>query len=303
MQIVEIDRVYKKGCRQKCVFNPFKRNTEDPLIKSLVKARNLNLLLTPRADAAVGDVYFVDGGSNRANTPGKLQYLLDPPFSFPDITTEEEFADIEGKETSSMSISVAFEFLENFLNMLAPPIGLGTKVHGKFRSKGVKEIKFSFKSCTRDYVDVYKLGIMLPGHKFATKSASYIPGRRYYLVTGVVRSPTICITAERSGSSNTNVSAEVAKLASGSADVTLENVAENEIVFRGKKSLAIGVELYELVYDENLQELKFKPVERSLLLKRKAESQKESQDNSTIAPAFIGDEEKGDAFITVVDAK
>jgi hypothetical protein len=100
------------------VRNPFKRNTDDPLLRLLLDKYRLNLLSIPRENASVGDVYTTDGNNQQhASPPGNIKYLLDPPFDFSKIktVTGEVMADVSGTISNSMSADLGLKiFLKAF---------------------------------------------------------------------------------------------------------------------------------------------------------------------------------------------
>lgn len=83
-----------------------------------------------------------------------------------------------------------------------------------------------------------------------------------------------------------DIDLETLQLANVSPDIS------GEITFKGKQSLAFGVELYELIYDSTENCFRFKTVtERISLRDRDSETIR-----TDIKPAFIGDYEEGNAF-------
>jgi hypothetical protein len=59
--------------------NPFKSDTDDPLMRLFLEKYRLNLLSVPRENTSVGDVYIIDDKSIKFASPlGNIQYFLDP---------------------------------------------------------------------------------------------------------------------------------------------------------------------------------------------------------------------------------
>ncbi len=151
--------------------NPFKRDTDDPLMRLFLDKYRLNLLSIPRENASVGDVYITDEKDSKfASPPGNIKYLLDPPFDFSKIqvTAGETLSDISGTTSGSISAQFGLQFLENFLNALAPIVGIGAKIRANYEANSVEAIKFRFSSPTRNYItNPFLLNVKLQRHKIA----------------------------------------------------------------------------------------------------------------------------------------
>jgi len=74
------------------------------------------------------------------------------------------------------------------------------------------------------------------------------------------------------------------------ASVSAERLATGETAYVGRRRLAIGVELYELRYDEEEQRLEMLPAESLIELRRGRPV--------TVSPVFLGEDE--DAMLEVV---
>jgi len=156
-------------------------------------------------------------------------------------------------------------------------------------------LKFRFAEITRDHTDPYWLSEEISGHTIKKNSAMYGEGYRYFLVTAVVRSPSINIIAEDEQMRTVDIDVETLQLANISPDISAEKVGKGEITFKGKQSLAFGVELYELVYHSTENCFRFKTVtERIRLRDRDSETIR-----TAIKPAVIGDSEEGNAFLSL----
>jgi hypothetical protein len=85
----------------------------------------------------------------------------------------------------------------------------------------------------------------------------------------------------------------------GSAAPSVKQSGDGEVIFMGKKSLAFGLQLYELIYDNFRNQLKFTKVTRYLALRVYRESDDAASTHTVIEPALIGDPNEGDAFIAI----
>jgi len=264
----------------------FKRSTDDPLVRTFLDKYNLNLLSIPREKASVGDLYVHDG--KRVSTPGSVTYFLDPPFEVPAAITGESMADVIGQVSNSVSVNVGLGLLEGFLTAMGAG-GILAKVRAGYEAKGTKTLKFHFAQATRDYVDAMLVGSRLTDHRIKEGHALYDEGYHYYLVTAVARSPSINIIAESDNARSVNIDVDAMRIAAVPVGISMAKSNEGEVTFTGKKSLAFGVELYELRYDVRRKQLR-------LLLTDVG--QVRGKPTHIAKPAFIGDS-IGDAFIAV----
>jgi hypothetical protein len=269
-----------------------KRNTDDPLIRSFIDRYNLHLLSIPRANATIGDLYRYDG--NKVDTPGKIIYFLEPSLEISNIITGETMANIHGEISKGIDINVGLEFLDGFLTTIGAS-GIISNIRSSYESQNIHTLKFRFTEITRDYIDPYWLSDEISGHRINEKSAMYGEGYRYFLVTAVVKSPSINIIAEDEQKRAVDVDVKALQLANISANVSLEHAGKGEIIFKGKHNLVFGVELYELIYDSKYNCFRFKTVTETVKLRDKGSE----IIRTDIKPAFIGDSNEGDAFLQI----
>ena len=67
----------------------------------------------------------------------------------------------------------------------------------------------------------------------------------YFVVTGVAKSPSISIALDGDQKQVMDVNAEVKQLVNASGGISIETSGSGQITFKGDKSLAFGVELFE----------------------------------------------------------
>ena len=271
-----------------------KRNTDDQLIRTFIDKYNLHLLSIPRANATIGDLYRYDG--RQVSYPGKISYFLDPFFEISKITVGEKMADISGITSKKIETNFGLEFLETFLISLGAG-GIVNKVHNSYQSKNTFALKFRFTDITRDYVDPYWLSEEIGDHTIKKESAMYGEGYRYFLVTAVVRSPSISIGAEDEKSRAIDMETQAGHLANISTDVSVERSGYGELTFKGKQNLVLGVELYELLYNTKDNRFRFNTVTETVKLRDK----NSVITRTDIKPVFIGDRDNSDAFLSIVE--
>jgi hypothetical protein len=271
-----------------------KRNTDDQLVRTFIDRYNVHLLSVPRSNAFVGDLYRYDG--NQVNAPGNIRYFLEPAFEISNITTGETMADISGIISKGTETNIGLEFLEVFLMAIGGG-GIIGNVRTSYKSKNTHKLKFRFAEVTRDYTDPYWLSEEISDHTIKKDSAMYGEGYRYFLVTAVVRSPSINIIAEDEQMRGVDVDVKAIQVAGVSAGVSVEKAGKGELTFKGKQSLAFGVELYDLLYDTQENRFRFNTVTETVKLRDKGTE----ITRTDIKPAFIGDPQEGNAFLSLVE--
>jgi hypothetical protein len=267
-----------------------KNKSKDPLLKLILDKYHLNLLSIPRENAFVGDLYVQDGDVQHLSSPGSITNFLEPKFEIPQLKMGEILSDISGVTSSNESGKVGLDLLEGFLNGLGP-LGLGLKVRGSYERDSKQTIKFTFTNATRDYVDTGLFGNALGGgYKFNTRNALYEESRRYFVVTAIAKSPSISILLDRDQKQVMDIDAEIKQLVSASGGVSIEASGSGQITFKGDKSLAFGVELFELSYDMDKQKFSMSTTNEAMGLR--------GTDMPQIAHTRANQAEEGNAFIT-----
>jgi hypothetical protein len=267
-----------------------KRSTDDPLVRLFLDRYGLNLLPTPRESAAVGDLYVYDG--RRVSPPGNVAYFLKPALEMPEPTKGERMADVEGVMSKGFSLELGLGLLEGFFSAFGAG-ALADKVKAQYEAHQTRSLRFRVTEATRDFIDPFKLGMALIGKKLLEDHPMWSEDNRYYLVTGVARTPSISIVAANGGSSAIQLDLEALKLAGATGALTVARSSESEVTYKGDRPLAFGVELCELSYELQRGSLRLKMPEGAIPgLKGTAA---ESADPSALR-AFIG-EKDGDAFL------
>jgi hypothetical protein len=233
----------------------WKRNSKDPLAKVLFANYRLNLLTIPREKATVGDLYMSKGDTSQLSTPGSITNFLEPSLELPPVQLDDTMADqVSNIFSHDISASVGLEFLEGFLMALLGG-SLVTKIRGNFQEKKTETLKLQFGSLSRDSLDVFDLGNRLKDHKLKSDSALYAKGRRYYVVCGVARSQSIVIIAQDDKGEKVDLDIQVINMVNETGAGSVQTSASKQIIFKGNKKLAFGVELYELKYDSREKRL------------------------------------------------
>jgi hypothetical protein len=247
---------------------------------------HLNLLSVPREGSRVGDLYVSENG--RVFAPGNVTRLLEPALEMPEVKTER-MADLAGSLSSAVSADVGLGLLGSFMTAL----GAGTvleKLRVAYAAKGVRTLKFRFSDATRDWVDMLDLGERLIDHKLSSTHPFVSEEHRYYLVTSVSRTTSISVTAQADRESGPGVEIGAAQFGDLDASVKVQSSATGELTFAGIRTLAFGVELYELVYVPKKGQLKLKLPEGAIAVRATPRAEPLAK------PVFIGGDD-ADIFL------
>jgi hypothetical protein len=276
-------------------WNIFKRNSNDPFVNKFYRKYGFHLVSIPREKILLGDIYTRKGNNGQSlQYNGNIANLLDPKFEMP-AGFDELMTDFNDTLSDSISANIGFDFLESFLNQLG--IGsFGASIRGDFQSSKTKFIQFNFSPLTREYIDPYLVGNLLADTKIGYKiknNAAFDHDREYYIVTAVVKTPSISIVAKGDNNQLVDINAQALESITGKVNISSKKLEDGKISFAGPKKLAIGVELFQLAYNPTSHQFSLDPTE---------EAYKVHEDNTTktkkiIKRAIIGDPNNADISI------
>ena len=220
----------------------------DPLIRKLLDDYNINLLSPPRETYRVGDVCMKAG--DMVQRIGSISDLLVPPVELP-RSRREKIADISGQISASADVNIAVDFLAGFLTLIGAG-GIVNKIKTAFGGNTKSTVKISFPNTNRDFVDAIHLAKSVVGHRFDQANPIYKPANKYYVAGGVLRTSSISLISENDAIGRINAEANAAVMANVSVQAKTQKGSESQITFSHKqKTLAYGVQLFELAADEN----------------------------------------------------
>ncbi|HZL88189.1 MAG TPA: hypothetical protein VFB96_07405 [Pirellulaceae bacterium] len=264
------------------------RKTADPLVRTFLDKYGLNLLSIPRKEVQCGDLYVAQG--SRVSTPGSMMYLLEPKPTLPAVVTDEALADLKGIISGSVSTEIGLGLMENLLTAFGAS-AIVQSLKAGYKSKRVSSIRFQFKNATRDHVDPLALGSAIKECQLDGSHPFVVPGNTYFLVAGVVRTRSISVIASDEQENAIEWDAGALQVADVAGSLAVEKTAQGELTYTGKSKLAIGVELYELRYDEQRHRFSLTTPENPPRIVRG------SKRRAPLAPALLGGSE-GDIFIS-----
>jgi hypothetical protein len=224
-----------------------RKDPADPLVRRFLKTYNVNLLPLPRRRAFPGELYIQSDRKVKA-TSGSINEVVEPDVVLPRAFSEP-LPDLSGVASQAVEADLGLGLLANFLVAAGVPPGVVDEVRLGYRRSATARVAFEFSGVTRDSIDPFSIGTALIDHRL--KRHPWVqPDSRYYVAAGFVRAPSISIHAHDGRRHAVELGAGVLTALEGSVAVSTERAGEGVLSYRGDESLAIGVELYELRYDE-----------------------------------------------------
>ncbi len=229
------------------------RKTDDPLGKMLFRDYGMHVLSRPRDKVSVFEVFALR--DNEVFLSGSIDGFLRSKFDKPEVEKGEILVDIEKTISDAISGNIAVEFLQGFLSHLGASMMNAVSV-AMVKSQS-RALRFRFVGCTRDYVkDGFELDWKLSEVPFIRENSSMKEGYRYYIATGVHYCNKLMFEVLDKNLAKVDISADLAVVASSKTGLTFEN--DGQITATSDKTLAYGIELNEIVYDEKRKRLGLK---------------------------------------------
>jgi hypothetical protein len=231
-----------------------RRDTNDQLIRKFLDRYQVNLLSMPGRRVQCGSVYIKEG--KRITAPGLLSEIIAPKLTLESPFVEDDLADLSGTWSDSVSLTVGVKLLSNFLNALGAG-ALIDKLQASVKETSARNVAFRFKKVSRESLSPAGLGTALVGHQFVKAHPWVKDGNQYFAVAAVLRSASISLQGRDKQDSAVGLGAGLATVADVDAKVQVEQGSDSEVTYHGHNPLAIAVELYELRWDTDRQELIF----------------------------------------------
>ena len=201
-----------------------------------------------------------------------------------------------GKVSSKVEIGFGVKLLRGFLNLL----GAGQvvdKIGASYDASSAKGIKFSFSPVKRHSILPYTFKDLLRGRTIKEKDLVNQKQGEYFVVTGILVSPSITIEAVDQSEKSAKFEVAAPEIAEAKGKVEIENVGAGLVKYNGTKDLAFGVQIHRLVYDRENNTFNFPEVTQEVALREDTGSEVPKEVTAYIEPpALIGDPSKGDIF-------
>lgn len=268
------------------------RKTKDPMIRKFLDDYHLHLLTLPREKVGIGDIYVREG--KRTQISGNVVHFLQPAVEIPPIETDEKMVDdLRDTLTEGVEFKTGIGLLEKYLKVLGMGKIIG-KVKVAYESEGAKVIRFGFESLTRDSVDMMAFGNELGDKKIIPGHTMYGKKKKYYIVYGLVRSPSVSIQGQTSDKKTVKADINALGAIDMHSEGSITSSGDSIVSFKGGTELAFGVQLYELDYNEKKEQIKLKVPQKYVFRRRSVRAPKPVAPK----PVLIGDEDD-DVFLDI----
>ena len=261
-----------------------KRDTHDPLVRLFLDRYHLNLLPTPRQRTDCGDLYVED--RRGVSPPIAISTLFAGGLQLPAVDRDERLGALEGVLSETRDTGIGLSLLDGLLTAIGA-LGVIASLQTSYERAGTLGLRFEFRDATRDTIDPGALGHALLDRRLIEDHPIVRGAKRYYVVTGVVRTPSVTVHRTRAASAGAGVDIDVAGVAGAHTSFRVEQSGEDTHTYSGPRPLAIGVELYELIRDEKANGFRLQTPKGPLNLRGALPAEPQ--------PAFIGADE--DVFI------
>jgi len=264
----------------------------ESLLKYVLEEYRFHLLPLAREEVPVGLVYLFDG--KRASDFAQLTQLFDPKFELPQ-PSKEDMSFFDGKVSQEVEVSFGLKLLGSFLAVFGAA-GIVNKINASYQAKGTRSIVFSFSGVTRTYILPYIIKELLKGRSIRDEDLIRETQGEYYVVTGVVRSPSITIEAKDQNKKTAKVEVETA-VAEVKGKVSTENIGEGSIKYSNTKDLAFGLQIHHLKYNRRENIFYLPEVTKAVQLRKAQDLRREV--TYIEEPSLIGDQTVGDIYFPI----
>lgn len=226
-----------------------------------LKSLNLNTILQPQEDIA--PVQLLGEYKGACGIIGRLdQLVVQPGGALPQIDRGVA-ANINGRKSSKLPLSLGLDVLGNILGAMGGNIGVAASY------ASARNVQFAYEEVTRHRANTISIGDYLTSaairwdHPILKK---YLFGAgNLYVLTEVVTSRRIGVTAYRSDNTALNLDVPVIQAAvGGSVSVGSESESSSTVTYEGSTDLAFGFVAIELSAgtrgDDDEIDLVFRPV-------------------------------------------
>lgn len=158
---------------------------------------------------------------------------------------------LEGKKSSDLDIGVGLKILANALAGLGSAIGLPTL---NTTYKSAKSVQFKFTNVISVQVTPFGVGKYLSAGSLDTgnpfvKNYFGNDGTEEYILTEVLKSDSVSVTAKRDANNEVKLDVPVLKgIVGANVDVKVGSSTEGEVVYTGKIPITFGFKAYQVFF-------------------------------------------------------
>jgi hypothetical protein len=271
----------------------------ESLLRNLIQQYRFHLLPVPREDVHVGLVYLYNGHS--ASDFAELPQLFDPKFELPKSSTED-MAIFDGKVSREVEVGFGLKLLGGFLKHLGA-ISAVDKINASYQGEAARSIVFSFSGVKRSFILPYTIKSLLKGLSIREEDLIRERQGEYYVVTGVLRSPSITIEAKDENNKTANVELGKDAIASAKGKVSIKNTGEGSVKYTAieeNKDIAFGLQIHHLKYDRRENTFNLPEITKTVWL-READEQKLRQETVSYIepPAMLENQTEADIYFPI----
>jgi hypothetical protein len=226
-----------------------------------LKSLNLNTILQPQED--IVPLQLLGEYKGARGIIGTLDQLVEQPGGTLPQVTPSAAANINGRKSSRLPLSLGLNVLGNVLGAMGGNIGVAASY------ASARNVEFTYDEVTRHRANTISIGDYLASaairwdHPILKK---YLFGAgNLYVLTEVVTSRRIGVTAYRSDSTALKLDVPVIQaVVGGSVSVRSESESSSTVTYEGSRDLAFGFMAIELSAgtrgDDDEIDLAFRPV-------------------------------------------
>lgn len=208
-----------------------------------LKSLNLNTIVHPQEDAA--PLQLLGEYKGARGIIGTLDQLVSQPGGTLPETKPSVAGNINGQRSSKLPLDLGLNVLGNIIGAMGGDLGV------KASYNQAQKVEFSFRDVTRFRANTVSIGDYLAGSEIRWDHPilkKYLFGSgNLYVLTEVVKSKKIGVTAFRSDKTSLSVEVPVIQAAvGGSVSVGLESETTNTVTYEGPTDLAFGFVAIEL---------------------------------------------------------
>lgn len=210
-------------------------------------------LALPRANIAPLDLLLAGGGGPWPRIGPLEQLVLAGEVERPSVTVDQPSPTVGGTVTRKLEIGLALKILSSFLSVFGANAGL----EGKYAH--ATEADLSFENVTMDYIDLVPLDTYLGAGKVNTAAKNamlWLNDGKCAVITNVLRSRKISITARRKNEGNVDVNVPaISQAVEAGVKVSAGSEQSSAVTFEaptGARGVAFGFQGLLLNYSGNV---------------------------------------------------
>ena len=215
-----------------------------------LKGLNLNTVTQPSSD--IKPLALIGEYRGAIAIIGTLDQLVSGSTAPTPSTSKGIAADVSGKKSSKLPLEIGINILGTLIGAMGGNLGVNASYND------AKTVEFSFKNVIRERANVVEIGDYLMGGEVRWNHLilqKYLFGKgNLYVITEVVRSQEIGVTAYSKTGANLGVDVPVIQEAvGGKVKVGVENESTKTIGYKGDSELVFGFVAIELSALENAE--------------------------------------------------